>query len=341
MVGKLMMNKEKKLHNPKISFVIPVYNTEVSILKKCLDSVMNLEQYFNEFEIILVDDGSKIFVREFIDIEYYKNEKLNYVWQYNQGVSAARNNGILHAKGKYIMFVDSDDIFRAENINFQELAGAWDLIIYDNVVYTKKEKLEQKIFPNKESQRLEKKLLLHEFLLSSNLYSPFGKFFRREIIIDYDLKFNKNMVMGEDAIFVLDFINKSQHFYYENSIIYEYHYSYETLINRTETYGIRLLQDYLEIYRNKIALINKIENLNKDQYLPTIEKELIDNVFNFLCDSIYLEDNNLSKGSNEIVVNNIKFEKNLKYNLIKNYNKNIFWVIMKIRIYYFKMKGII
>lgn len=90
----------------KYSFIVPVYNTN-KYLKKCLDSL--IKQTFKDFEIIVVNDGSTDKSLEII--EEYKNKYVNIklINQNNQGLSVARNNGILKATGKYILFIDSDD----------------------------------------------------------------------------------------------------------------------------------------------------------------------------------------------------------------------------------------
>ncbi len=92
---------------PKISVIIPVYNSE-NYLEKCLDSVIN--QTLDDVEIIVVNDGSPDNSQEIID-RYKSNypSKIKAIYQENHGQAAARNNGIQYATGEYIAFVDSDD----------------------------------------------------------------------------------------------------------------------------------------------------------------------------------------------------------------------------------------
>lgn len=95
-----------KNSNDLISIIIPVYNVE-QYLPKCLDSIIN--QTYKNLEIILIDDGSTDRSGEICD--KYKNEdkRIMVIHQLNGGVSGARNTGIEVAKGKYILFIDSDD----------------------------------------------------------------------------------------------------------------------------------------------------------------------------------------------------------------------------------------
>ena len=91
---------------PKISIIIPVYNSE-KCLKSCIDSV--LSQTFTDFECILVDDGSVDQSPAICDEYVGRDKRIQVLHKKNEGVSAARNDGIQAASGEYIAFVDSDD----------------------------------------------------------------------------------------------------------------------------------------------------------------------------------------------------------------------------------------
>ena len=89
----------------KVSVVIPIYNAE-KYLKQCIDSVVN--QTLKDIEIILVDDGSTDSSTE-ICKQYLKDERVIYFYKQNEGLAAARDDGMKLAKGEYIGFIDSDD----------------------------------------------------------------------------------------------------------------------------------------------------------------------------------------------------------------------------------------
>ncbi|WP_153045921.1 glycosyltransferase family 2 protein, partial [Streptococcus suis] len=89
-----------------ISVIVPVYNVK-PYLARCLDSL--LKQTHTNFELLLVNDGSKD-GSAFILEEYAKKDsRIRVIHQENMGVSAARNRAIDEAKGSYITFIDSDD----------------------------------------------------------------------------------------------------------------------------------------------------------------------------------------------------------------------------------------
>lgn len=94
----------------EISIIVPVYNTK-QFLKRCIDSLLNQTQ---KVEIVLVDDGSDD-GSEILCDEYDKNyDNIKVIHKKNGGVSAARNDGLKAADGKYIGFVDSDDWVEAD-----------------------------------------------------------------------------------------------------------------------------------------------------------------------------------------------------------------------------------
>jgi len=90
---------------PKISIVIPVYNKEKYIIE-CMESV--LSQTYKDYEIVVINDGSTDNTENLL--QFYKSV-IRYFYQENKGVAEARNLGILNARGEYISFLDSDDVW--------------------------------------------------------------------------------------------------------------------------------------------------------------------------------------------------------------------------------------
>ncbi|NLR92501.1 glycosyltransferase family 2 protein [Flammeovirga agarivorans] len=110
-------------NSPFFSIIIPCYN-RANFIKKTLESV--LIQDFNNFEIIIVDDGSFDNTKEIIDS--FGDSKLRYYWKENEERGEARNFGIRKAKGKYIVFLDSDDIMLSNHLK----------ILYNNIINNQK-----------------------------------------------------------------------------------------------------------------------------------------------------------------------------------------------------------
>lgn len=93
---------------PQFSIIIPTYNRE-NFLQLAIDSVRN--QYFTDWECIVIDDGSTDHTRELIESIQKADERIKYFYQENKERSAARNHGIRESTGNYICFLDSDDTF--------------------------------------------------------------------------------------------------------------------------------------------------------------------------------------------------------------------------------------
>ena len=99
---------------PKVSVILPTYN-RLPMLKEAMDSV--LAQNFEDMELIVVDDGSTDGTAE--EMKRYGGRVKLIQHSRNRGVSAARNKGILHARGKYIAFLDSDDLWVKGKLRIQ------------------------------------------------------------------------------------------------------------------------------------------------------------------------------------------------------------------------------
>ena len=91
---------------PLFSIIVPVYNVE-RYLGDCIESV--LQQSFSDWELILVDDGSKDRSAELCDEYAQRDDRIKVIHKQNEGVSVARKTGCDNARGEYLMFVDSDD----------------------------------------------------------------------------------------------------------------------------------------------------------------------------------------------------------------------------------------
>lgn len=91
---------------PQISVVVPVYNVE-KYLRECLDSLAN--QTFEDFEVICVNDGSDDSSHDILEEYASEDERFKIVSQENKGLSGARNTGMNYIKGRYLLFLDSDD----------------------------------------------------------------------------------------------------------------------------------------------------------------------------------------------------------------------------------------
>ena len=119
--------------SPLVTFIIPTYN-DGPLVCEAIDSA--LQQSYQQTEVIIVDDGSTIDIEGLLRDKYH--ERVNYIRQTNQGAGSARNTGIRHARGKYIQFLDADDLLDPDKVKIQvgQLQGAVGLALsYCDYVY--------------------------------------------------------------------------------------------------------------------------------------------------------------------------------------------------------------
>ncbi len=126
----------------KISVIIPVYNTK-EYLEDCVNSV--LEQTWPDFELILIDDGSQDGSREICEELCRKDNRIRSIFQEHKGVSAARNAGIEAAEGKYLFFLDSDDMIHPQLLEaLRKVQGENHTILAMTGLYYRGERIFQK-----------------------------------------------------------------------------------------------------------------------------------------------------------------------------------------------------
>ena len=123
--------------NPTVSVIIPAYNV-APFIGEALESVM--AQSFTDFEVIVINDGSPDTAELERAIEPFR-ERIIYLEQENLGAGAARNNGLLEARGKFVAFLDGDDIwapgFLAEMVSFIESGDGYDLVYANALLFGK------------------------------------------------------------------------------------------------------------------------------------------------------------------------------------------------------------
>lgn len=193
---------------PKISVIVPVYKAE-KYLHRCIDSI--LAQTFTDFELILVNDGSPDNSGAICDEYAQKDNRVRVFHKENGGVSSARNLGLDNAQGEWITFVDSDDYIEDGFLNIPHSVKE-DLLIQNYIFEgdcNKTVDFVKSIVQEEDIQEFINKNIHKEWLRA-----PWAKFFKREIIINHNIVFPVDVKIGEDAIFIQDYL------YYTKSVQY-------------------------------------------------------------------------------------------------------------------------
>ena len=191
--------------DPQISVIVPVYNAE-STLIYCVDSILRKEH--KDFELLLIDDGSKDSSPVICDEYAKQDERVRVFHKQNGGVSSARNLGIENAQGKWVTFIDADDYITEGYLDGVDVHDV-DLLIrgyrkFDN----------NGIVVGRGAEDLSGILVISDFIsqyvTDSLLRGPVFKFYKRTLI--GDLRFLTDMKIGEDAWFVFNYLAKCSSF---------------------------------------------------------------------------------------------------------------------------------
>ena len=187
---------------PMFSIIIPVYNTEKE-LERCVRSVTC--QTFHDFELILVDDGSRDNSGALCDTFAREDERIVVIHQENSGSSEARNTGARAAKGKYLLFLDSDDMWSdpeaLENLSIIIQRNSVDVICFGVEIFDDDGSFVKSRIPTEPSCDAVSKESVLKHLVYSNQYfsASYVKAIRRDFFFENDLSFVKGLVSGEDG----------------------------------------------------------------------------------------------------------------------------------------------
>lgn len=194
-----------------ISIIIPVYNVE-NFLPLTLNAVLN--QSYQNLEIILIDDGSTDTSLSICEEYAKKDVRIKVFHQENKGVSVARNIGLSLATGKYIGFVDSDDMPHPDM--FAKLLGDMlcfdvDLAICDTAfINVDATEIPDRDTDNKCTEKyISIKTSLLDILWGDNerkFYCIWDKLYKKTIIDDYNICFHSDLRIGEDTLFVISYL---------------------------------------------------------------------------------------------------------------------------------------
>lgn len=228
---------ENMIENPiMVSFVIPVYNAQ-NYLRECLESILKINSH--NYEIILIDDGSSDDSRIICE-EYSKKKCVHLFVQQNKGVSAARNVGIREAKGKYVTFVDSDDKICLLDFSFLETG----LDLYCLGMSRFKDDFVTRI-SFKEEKNIYKQFVKYPAYMNSMC----NKFFKRQKLIEWNIRMDEAQKYREDMLFVVSFIINEPKVEYIDCKYYLYRMNPNSASKKIVS---------LEIINNNIESCNKI-----------------------------------------------------------------------------------
>ena len=272
---------ETDTHIPKVTFIVPVYNVE-SYLRRCLDSIIH--QTVTDYEVIIVDDGSTDGSGEICNQYVAKDDRFVVHHKENGGVSTARNAGIDMATGDYLFFVDADDWLEPmaleKSLDIINRHHAPDAVCFgfchDN----------ESVGAVSFCQEIEGKEYIKQFICELtngsaealkrgvNLYAPWAKLYKRQIIDEHHLRFDKELKVAQDFWLNLCYFFYCENIVVDNTKVYHYFTNENSLVNRLSKErlqeGIRFL-NRLEAYQ-----FEQLEN--NGSFLNAIHYQLLKTV---------------------------------------------------------------
>ena len=261
--------------NKNISIIIPIYNAE-STIEECLMSI--LKDNRQDIEVIAIVDGSVDNSLNICKKISKKDNRLRVIYQENQGIFLARQNGIKNSTGKYIMFVDSDDYminnslekmremikkYSPDLIRFRYMKnnGEYEQYKYfeEKEKYIKKEEFREKIYPM--------------FISGYMLNAMWTNCIKREYLENINIDKYKNVLYGEDLMYNLEIFSNIQNAVFLEDVLYRYNTN-ENSITRTREIKrlLKNLEDCITIYTSLYTYLEKWNMLDSKNILKVQER---------------------------------------------------------------------
>lgn len=236
------------MNKPNISVIVPVYNAEKN-LHRCIDSI--LAQMFTDFELLLIDDGSKDSSGKICDEYAEKDSRVRVFHKENGGVSSARNMGLDNAKGEWVTFVDADDRI-VDGFSFAAMSDAKE----DFIVFAYREIAGGMEYDGKNilegvwSSETEMKEFLSRNIEMSIMKVPWAKFYKRSLI--GNLRFDARIRVCEDILFVLNYLShvkscrvcKDKMYVHKDYECDEFYHKYKLDIDQSVYILVRLMNAF-------------------------------------------------------------------------------------------------
>lgn len=283
------MMKKKINEDVAISIIIPCYNASdyLERLSNCIDQQLArcIDENNQTVEFILVNDGSKDdTLQRLLDIKNKHPFHVAVIDQPNMGVSAARNVGLKHAKGKWIGFLDSDDVLREGALLYlsqQIMSDDVDVFIYGFKSIPDVNLISMQSFS--ESGNVIFKGNTLDYYLKFNPIVVWRMLYRSNLIIEKQIKFRRDITIGEDTLFNFDVFMQGisvkhvdkilvYHIDRENSLTTNVNFNYV----RKVISSVLKIQDVFNRYINEnhptLSIVSKIEEHRKRQMLFVFSK---------------------------------------------------------------------
>lgn len=262
--------------NPLVTIIIPAYNAE-RYLSDCLKSVQ--EQGYTNLEILIIDDGSSDDTEQICNDFAKKDSRIVVLRQQNSGVSSARNNGIRNASGKYIQFLDADDILEPDAVS--RLVDCMVRTSADAVSFGYREfddENESAALREPRGNATDYKLLDRHSVMQCIHYGQISNgvwalFFDRDFLLRHGLHFDTAIPYGEDILFIYQAASVADHFAFLIDQLYLYRNNARGATNK---HSIEFARSDLEVISKLDEIQHKVYDLDCDNYAILRLRLLVD-----------------------------------------------------------------
>lgn len=248
------------MYDIEISIVVPVYKINEEVLKKSIISLIN-QDFEKKYEILLIDDGSPDDCGKICDFFRETNENISVFHTENKGVSHARNVGIFAAKGKYIVFVDPDDLALENLLSklYSQMQQNIDLVMCNYNYGTKDTGTKKRYIFSDEIKLYEiaGAVIGGKKPLDLNITgAPWAKMYRKDIILENNIFFDEELPRSQDNEFNLRYLRYVKCCVYIDEKLYIYNFNEDSAVRKY----------WKNAYENSNILLKKIELNIKNLY---------------------------------------------------------------------------
>lgn len=337
-----------------LSIIVPVYNTAIDKLENCFQSIKKFISLNDDLmiECLIIDDGSFGEISDWCCRFSESNPTFKFHKKKNEGVSVARNLGIELSRGKYLLFVDSDDILISSfKVGDYLSIDKYDLIFSNLALDIHLSNVWQAFEGN--SREIDAETVISRLVSDGTLNGPVCKIIRKDLLEQYHINFKETMITGEDLVFLIQVLLSKPKMYYISQCTYIYNLDKSTSNSRLKNNVELFIENNAVMYENMLQLIEECAYHEKQlQFRKSATERYVKQLFNSSADLLEMGlltqnikdyiNSSLSRVDQEIV-------KVIKKNKLSKANfhlaillKQRWWllaIISKMRIIYSKFKN--
>jgi glycosyltransferase involved in cell wall biosynthesis len=265
---------------PLVSIIIPTYN-RAHLIEETLDSVM--DQTYQNWECIIVDDGSNDNTDEVVGEYVKKDSRFKYFHRPDEhlsGGNGARNYGFKMSHGDYIQWFDSDDLMMPEKLDLKVKK------LYENdvdFVFSNFELFDTKRIYNTYSAKITKKNILQSFLIKEIGLATPQPLIKKKVLDNYSICFNENLRRGQELMYFTKFLYFSRDFLFIDKVLFKYRIDFKSKDKVDKKRTLYLLEAHVEVFKfldkkSERKLLIDFFNIRMKKYLL---RSLRDDVYTY------------------------------------------------------------